>query len=68
MGSFSLMHWVIVLVLVIILFGTKKLRNAGSDFGAFLKGFKKEITDDDDKSEIINEEVIKPEKTASDSN
>lgn len=66
MGSFSLMHWIIVLVLVIILFGTKKLRNAGSDFGAFLKGFKKEITDDN-KSEIINEEGTKPEKTVSDS-
>ncbi|PTT91323.1 twin-arginine translocase subunit TatA [Pelomonas sp. HMWF004] len=40
MGSFSIWHWLIVLVVVIAIFGTKKLRNVGSDLGAAVKGFK----------------------------
>ncbi len=40
MGSFSLWHWVIVLVIVMLVFGTKKLGNIGSDLGKAVKGFK----------------------------
>lgn len=40
MGSFSIWHWLIVLVVVLIVFGTKKLRGAGGDLGAAVKGFK----------------------------
>ncbi|MGQ8365946.1 twin-arginine translocase TatA/TatE family subunit [Glaciecola sp. 1036] len=40
----------IVLGIVVLLFGTKKLRNVGSDLGAALKGFKKAMSDDEDKS------------------
>ncbi len=40
MGSFSIWHWLIVLVIVIIVFGTKKLKNIGSDLGGAVKGFK----------------------------
>lgn len=40
MGSFSIWHWVIVLVVVILVFGTKKLGNLGSDLGKAVKGFK----------------------------
>jgi sec-independent protein translocase protein TatA len=40
MGSFSIWHWVIVLVIVLLVFGTKKLRNIGSDLGGAVKGFK----------------------------
>ena len=40
MGSFSLWHWLIVLVIVMLVFGTKKLRNLGSDLGGAVKGFK----------------------------
>lgn len=40
MGSFSIWHWVIVLVIVMLIFGTKKLRNIGSDLGGAVKGFK----------------------------
>ena len=40
MGSFSIWHWVIVLVIVMLVFGTKKLRNIGSDLGGAVKGFK----------------------------
>jgi sec-independent protein translocase protein TatA len=40
MGSFSIWHWLIVLVIVMLVFGTKKLRNVGSDLGGAVKGFK----------------------------
>jgi sec-independent protein translocase protein TatA len=40
MGSFSIWHWLIVLVIVLVIFGTKKLRNVGSDLGGAVKGFK----------------------------
>ena len=40
MGSFSIWHWLIVLLVVIVIFGTKKLRNIGSDLGGAVKGFK----------------------------
>ena len=40
MGSFSLMHWIIVLGIVVLVFGTKKLRNIGKDLGEGIKGFK----------------------------
>ena len=39
MGSFSVWHWIIVLVIVLLVFGTKKLRNIGSDLGGAVKGF-----------------------------
>lgn len=40
MGSFSIWHWLIVLLVVIVIFGTKKLRNIGSDLGGAVRGFK----------------------------
>ncbi|GAB3630123.1 Sec-independent protein translocase TatA [Pandoraea terrae] len=40
MGSISIWHWLIVLVIVMMVFGTKKLRNIGSDLGGAVKGFK----------------------------
>jgi len=40
MGSFSIWHWLIVLVVVLLIFGTKKLKNIGSDLGSAVKGFK----------------------------
>ncbi|TAN10144.1 MAG: Sec-independent protein translocase subunit TatA [Burkholderiaceae bacterium] len=40
MGSFSIWHWLIVLVIVVMIFGTKKLKNIGSDLGSAVKGFK----------------------------
>jgi sec-independent protein translocase protein TatA len=40
MGSFSIWHWLIVLLVVVMIFGTKKLKNIGSDLGAAVKGFK----------------------------
>ncbi len=52
MGSFSIWHWLIVLLVVLLVFGTKKLRNLGSDLGGAVKGFKdgvKEATTEDAK-------------------
>ena len=40
MGSFSIWHWLIVMVVVLLIFGTKKLRNVGTDLGGAIKGFK----------------------------
>lgn len=40
MGSFSIWHWLIVLLIVMMIFGTKKLRNIGQDLGGAVKGFK----------------------------
>jgi len=40
MGSFSIWHWLIVLLIVVLVFGTKKLRNMGADLGGAVRGFK----------------------------
>lgn len=45
MGSFSLWHWLVVLVIVVLIFGTKKLKNMGSDLGGAVKGFKDGLKD-----------------------
>ncbi|OZA13775.1 MAG: Sec-independent protein translocase TatA [Hydrogenophilales bacterium 17-62-8] len=49
MGSFSIWHWLIVLVIVLLVFGTKKLKNIGSDLGGAVKGFKQGVKDDSTK-------------------
>ena len=59
MGSISIWHWVIVLLIVLLIFGTKKLRNIGSDLGGAVKGFK------DGMKGGEGEEPRKPEITAS---
>ena len=61
MGSLSIWHWLIVLVIVMLIFGTKKLRNIGTDLGGAVRGFKdgmREGSSDkaaaDDLSTIVN--------------
>jgi sec-independent protein translocase protein TatA len=56
MGSFSIWHWLIVLVVVLLIFGTKKLRNVGSDLGGAVKGFKEGMksADDDKNAKLDN--------------
>lgn len=49
MGSFSIWHWLIVLVVVMLIFGTKKLANVGSDLGKAVKGFKDGVKGDEEK-------------------
>ena len=61
MGSFSIWHWLIVLVIVVLVFGTKKLRNIGQDLGGAVKGFKegmKESEKSDDVQQKIGGETI----------
>lgn len=48
MGSLSIGHWVVVLLIVVLVFGTKRLKNVGKDLGEAVKGFKKGVHDDDD--------------------
>ena len=45
MGSFSIWHWLIVLLIIVLVFGTKKLKNIGSDLGGAVKGFKDGMKD-----------------------
>ena len=49
MGSFSIWHWLIVLLIVLLIFGTKKLRNMGSDLGGAVKNFKDAVKDESTK-------------------
>jgi sec-independent protein translocase protein TatA len=53
MGSFSIWHWLIVLVIVLLIFGTKKLRNLGSDLGGAVKGFKDGVKGEEPKKPEI---------------
>lgn len=52
MGSFSIWHWLIVLLVVVLIFGTKKLRNIGSDVGGAVKNFKDAMKDEQDKPKL----------------
>lgn len=45
MGSFSIWHWLVVLLIVVMIFGTKKLKNIGTDLGGAVKGFKEGMKD-----------------------
>ena len=45
MGSFSIWHWLVVLLIVVLVFGTKKLKNIGTDLGGAVKGFKDGVKD-----------------------
>lgn len=45
MGTFSIWHWLIVLLIVVMVFGTKKLKNIGADLGGAVKGFKDGVKD-----------------------
>ena len=49
MGSFSVWHWLIVLLIVMLIFGTKKLRNMGADLGGAVRGFKEGMREGGDK-------------------
>ena len=52
MGGFSIWHWLVLLVIIALVFGTKKLRNVGEDVGAAIKGFKKGMQDGEDKAQL----------------
>ncbi len=56
MGSFSIWHWLIVLVIVLLIFGTKKLRNVGGDMGGAVKNFKEAMSEEKNKLTEISRE------------
>ena len=51
MGGLSIWHWLIIIVVVVLIFGTKKLPNIGGDLAAAIKNFRKGMQDDDDKTD-----------------
>jgi sec-independent protein translocase protein TatA len=55
MGSFSIWHWLIVLLIVVLVFGTKKLKNIGSDLGGAVKGFKDGMRDGSASSDAASQ-------------
>jgi sec-independent protein translocase protein TatA len=57
MGSFSIWHWLIVLAIVALVFGTKKLGNIGSDLGSAIRGFKKAMSDGDKEEEKLRQQL-----------
>jgi sec-independent protein translocase protein TatA len=64
MGSFSIWHWLIVLVIVALVFGTKKLRNIGSDLGGAVKGFKegmKDVGEEEKTPESVSQRAADPQ-------
>jgi sec-independent protein translocase protein TatA len=63
MGSFSIWHWLIVLVIVMLVFGTKKLRNIGQDLGGAVKGFKDGMKPGEESKEQIQQAAATTEKT-----
>jgi sec-independent protein translocase protein TatA len=60
MGSFSIWHWLIVLLVVVLIFGTKKLRNMGSDLGGAVKGFKDGMKSGEDEKPVQAKAEIPP--------
>lgn len=60
MGSISIWHWLIVLVVVILIFGTKKLRNLGTDLGGAVKGFKDGMKSGEEEKSVQAKAEIPP--------
>jgi sec-independent protein translocase protein TatA len=58
MGSFSIWHWLIVLLIVMLIFGTKKLRNMGTDLGGAVRGFKDGMREGGDKAVDPNASTV----------
>jgi len=61
MGIFDWKHWIVILVVVVLVFGTKKLKNLGSDVGESIKGFRKAMNDDEKPAE---QPPVQPQPTA----
>ena len=62
-GGISIWQLLIILAIVIMLFGTKRLRNIGGDLGSAIKGFKKSMKEDESAEEQIEAKVQEGEKT-----
>lgn len=64
MGGFSIWHWLIVLVIVALVFGTKKLRNIGEDMGSAIKGFRKGMQEGEEASKPAELKADPPSASA----
>lgn len=63
MGAWSIWHWLIVLVIVMLVFGTKKLRNIGQDLGGAVKGFKDGVKEGTESAKQVAEQPDAPAST-----
>jgi sec-independent protein translocase protein TatA len=52
MGIFDWKHWIVILIVVVLVFGTKKLKGLGTDVGESIKGFRKAMNDDEKTTEV----------------
>lgn len=66
MGGISIWQLLIVLVIVVLLFGTKRLKSIGSDLGGAVKGFKKAVTDEEADADFNEEKRVARKETAED--
>lgn len=66
MGGLSIWHWLIVLLVVVLIFGTKKLRSLGSDLGGAVKGFKEGMREDEPRQPEQTGKVIEGEVKSKD--
>lgn len=64
MGSFSIWHWLIVLLVIILVFGTAKLKNMGKDLGGAIKGFKEGIREGTDEVDAAAQKVEERKQVA----
>lgn len=60
MGIFDWKHWVVILIVVILVFGTKRLKNLGSDLGETIKGFRKAMNTDEDPAQSPQTPAAQP--------
>ena len=68
MGSFSITHWLILLVVVVVVFGTAKLKNAGKDLGGAVKGFKEAVKDEEAETVRKNQALGREASSATSNN
>lgn len=59
MGTMSIWHWLIVLVIIMLIFGTKKLRNIGSDLGGAVRGFKEGVKEGTEQAAADTQKAAK---------
>lgn len=64
MGTFSIWHWLIVLAIVVLIFGTKKLRNLGGDLGGAIKNFKGAMREGEAEAQKPDSVAKNPDSTA----
>ena len=64
MGIFDWKHWIVILIVVVLVFGTKKLKNLGTDVGESIKGFRKAMNDDE-KPDDQPAQPVNPQASAS---